>query len=188
MNAATRLPPAAALPIASHLRTATRAAHETVDAAFSRLNLADRDDYARFLLAHAGATAAVERVLVQDSALPPWRPRLPLLLDDIAALGLSPPSPLAFDLDDKPAARLGALYVMEGSRLGGAVLAKRVFADAPATFLSARHDPGEWRAFLRALDDRGVGQPPEWRDDVAAGAAACFALYATASLAVPVRP
>ena len=173
---------AAAPSIASHLRAATRAAHDMVDASFSRFDLADPDDYAGFLLAHARATAAVEAVLVRDTTLPPWRPRLALLLDDLAGLGLAPPPPLAFDPGDEPAARLGALYVMEGSRLGGAVLARRVLTGAPAAFLSARHDPGEWRGFLRTLDARGVGQPPEWHDAVAAGASACFALYATASL------
>jgi len=178
---------AATLPIAGHLRAATRAAHDTVDASFSRFDLADRDDYARFLLAHTRATAAVEAVLTQDSALPRWRPRLPLLLSDLAALGRTPLPPLAFDLGDAPAARLGALYVMEGSRLGGAILVKRLFAGAPAAFLSARHDPGEWRAFLQGLDDRGVGQPPQWRDDVGAGATACFALYATAASSAPER-
>jgi heme oxygenase len=186
MTAGTRQDPQATIPVASHLRALTRAAHDTVDASFSRFDLVDRDDYARFLLAHASATAAVEAVLVRDATLPPWRPRLSLLLDDLAGLGLAPPRPLAFDPGDTQAARLGALYVMEGSRLGGAVLAKRVFAGAPAAFLSARHDPGEWRAFLRTLDARGVEQPPEWHDAVAAGATACFALYATASSITPV--
>ena len=186
MTAGTRLDPETPLPVASRLRTMTRAAHDTVDASFSRFDLADRDDYARFLLAHASATAAVEGVLVRDATLPQWRPRLRLLLDDLAGLGLAPPLPLAFDPGDTVAARLGALYVMEGSRLGGAVLAKRVFDGAPAALLSARHDPGEWRAFLRTLDARGVGQSPEWHDAVAAGASACFALYATASSTTPV--
>lgn len=178
--------PSAVVPVASHLRTITRAAHDTVDAAFSRLDLADRADYARFLLAHAAATAAVEAVLSGDPTLPRWRPRLALLQNDLATLELAPPPPLPFDPGGTSAARLGALYVLEGSRLGGAVLVKRVYPGAPTAFLSARHDPGEWRAFLRAMDERGVGQTPDWLDTVACGASACFALYTASSQALPV--
>lgn len=175
------LTPATRMPAATHLRSVTGPSHDIVDSAFSGYDLAVPRDYGRFLLAHAEATAAVEGVLSQDAALPRWRPRLTLLLSDLAALGLSPRPPLRFDPDPRPAARLGALYVLEGSRLGGALLEKRVFAGAPRAFLSAWHEPGEWRSFLLTLEDRALGQDAQWLDDLAAGAIACFALYAGAA-------
>jgi heme oxygenase len=172
---------AARMPAATHLRTATRAMHDTVDAAFSRFDLTARAGYAHFLRAHAEATAAVEGVLTEDATLPRWRPRLPLLLGDLAAIGVSAPPPLPFALPASAAARLGALYVLEGSRLGGALLERQVFAGAPRAFLSARHEPGEWRLFLQTLETRATGQAADWFDDLAAGAVASFALYAEAA-------
>ncbi len=118
----------------AHLRQATRALHERVDAAFSRFDLADRGGYAGFLIAHAQATTAAERVLSGAENLPPWRPRTHLLVEDLDKLGSCAPAPMAFAAHEAEAWQWGVLYVLEGSRLGGSVLARRIYAGAPSAF------------------------------------------------------
>ena len=53
---------------------------------------------------------------------------------------------------------LGALYVLEGSRLGAQVLLRRVDQSGDHSVLEARHflrgsDPTLWVTFLRTLED-----------------------------------
>src|ERR1700744_89813 len=47
-------------PARSHLRQATADLHQAVEAAFSGLNLHNREDYGAFLMAHAAALAPLE--------------------------------------------------------------------------------------------------------------------------------
>ena len=164
------------------LRAATASDHETVDAAFGRYALGGATGYRDFLLAHARALPAVERVLTTSvpDGLPSWRPRTEALADDLTRLGTILPVPLAYSAAGE-AERWGALYVIEGSRLGGQVLARTVPAGLPTAYLAARHLPGEWRAFLAALDARAAEQGDDWRSDALAGARATFALYARAA-------
>ena len=159
------------------LRTATAPDHEQVDAAFAGYDLAVHEDYVRFLIAHARALPAAEDALAIHD-LPGWRRRTPMLAADLTALGEIMPDPLHFVLPAGRAAALGALYVVEGSRLGGVMLARRVGDALPGAYLNARHERGEWRALLAAID-ADVGE-----DSVAeaiAGAHAAFALYAAAT-------
>lgn len=59
---------------------------------------------------------------------------------------------------------LGALYVAEGSMLGGRVIARQLdylFADKPAGrsfFIGTRADGARWRAFLAALEEANDGE------------------------------
>lgn len=165
------------------LRAATAADHERVDALFGAMRLDDRDDYRRMLTAHARVVPAIEAALAHGEVagdLPAWTPRAPLLAADLAALGAVMPAPLAFALPEgerQPAA-WGALYVVEGSRLGGQLLARRVGAGMPHAYLAARHAPGGWRALLAALDARADAAPPAWGAAVIAGARATFNLFA----------
>lgn len=167
-------------PPSAELRLATRADHDAVDAAFGALDLADAADHARFLLAHARALTPVERHLSTRPDLPPWRSRSASLRADLAALGLAPPPPLPFAPPPHAAAGWGMLYVLEGSRLGNAVLLRAVPPGMPNSFMQARHEPGEWRRLLAAIDARGVAEGPAWREAAIAGARTCFALYARA--------
>lgn len=165
---------------ARRLRSETAPAHEQVDAAFSGFDLADRASYPDFLTAHGRALPAAELRLgdaTEGGALPPWRPRTPLLADDLAALGRPLPPPLDFAPPGGEAGRWGVLYVMEGSRLGGAMLSRRVDPALPSAYLAAAHLPGEWRALLAALDARAAGEGEAWFQDMRAGATACFDLY-----------
>lgn len=48
---------------------------------------------------------------------------------------------------------LGAIYVLEGSRLGGALLKRSVPPSLPRQFLETRQDAGSWRRLLKLLDE-----------------------------------
>jgi heme oxygenase len=140
------------------LRTATGGSHERVDAAFSGFDLADRRSYGRFLTAQAAAHIAVEAALERDGVATvlldwPARRRADLLREDLAALGLPVPPAVAQPAFEGAAAMLGAVYVLEGSRLGGALLRRSVPDDLPRAFLGAG-DPAAWRRLLEILDER----------------------------------
>ena len=141
------------------LRAATAECHARVDAAFSRFDLGTEDGYRRFLTAQAEALLPVEAGLDEagaESILPGWpqRRRGHLLRADLALLTVTLPEPFpvpAFISGKAP--MLGAIYVLEGSRLGGAVLKKTVPGHFPRRFLEARQAAGSWRSFLRTLDE-----------------------------------
>jgi heme oxygenase len=164
-----------------NLRAATAADHEAVDSAFGETDFGDSAAYGRFLTAHALALPAVEAVLEGFPALPPLRPRTPLIETDLRTLGIAVPSPLPFPAPATVAAAFGTAYVIEGSRLGGGMLAKRVGPDLPTAYLSETHLSGEWRGFLAALDRAAEGE--EWIADMTAAAQATFDLYRKAALA-----
>ncbi|WP_019515053.1 biliverdin-producing heme oxygenase [Sphingomonas sp. Mn802worker] len=164
----------------ARLRAATRASHDTVDAAFGSFDLSSRADYRRFLLAHARALPAVEQALAALDFARGLLPRTPLLELDLADLDERMPAPLAFACANE-AARWGALYVVEGSRLGGVMLARSVGAELPHRYLSAAHGPGQWRAIRGAVDAAGRDASPEWYDALLSGAAVTFDLYAQAA-------
>lgn len=174
----------------ARLKAATRQAHEIVDAHFSRFDLADRQGYRDFLAAHAAIMPRCEAVLDASGVaalLPDWeaRRRTPALLADLAALDCA----VVID-DDAPVALAapeawGMLYVLEGSRLGGAVLAGRVRANPDAHCRDAirylRHGQGArlWPVFLLALDCEPVTNVEFER--IVAGALETFSLFARIS-------
>ena len=157
------------------LRAATGPDHDIVDAAYGAFDLTDRASYAAFLHAHARALPAAERALTAIPGLPDFPLRTPLLAADLAALGTPLPPPLAFALPHGEAAGWGALYVMEGSRLGGIMLARSVPAGMPAAYLGARHASGAWRNLLAAIDAAATSDA--WIDAAITGARATFDLY-----------
>jgi heme oxygenase len=164
------------------LRSATAANHDAVDAAFSRFDLTDPASYGRFLTAHARALPVVEEALEACGTVPAFAPRRSLLAADLAALGLPMPDPLPLAAaPDSEAAAFGALYVIEGSRLGGAMLARTVPDTLPYSYLSAVHPPGAWRALGEAMDRAGKAGGPGWLERAIAAAAATFDLYTRAA-------
>lgn len=155
------------------LRAATVESHQQVDNLFSHFSLESAQDYRAFLRAHARALGAMEAVAR------PVSPRLSLLVDDLAALG--EPLPDALTIEDARSGegfRWGLLYALEGSRLGGAMLARRVGADLPRAYLSATHDKGGWIAFQQQMDVAAEQGDEQWEEDAVAGAQAAFALFA----------
>lgn len=155
------------------LRAGTADDHERVDALFSRFDLASRPGYARFLAAQAAAFLPVEAALDRDGAarlLSDWgaRRRAALLVADLEALCV--PVPTASETEcrlDGNAALLGALYVLEGSRLGGSLLKRQVPAGLPRRFLDAPQPAGAWRSLLILLD-KWLADPEEARAAVEA--------------------
>lgn len=137
----------------AELRRVSRKAHESVDEAFSRFNLADRESYGAFLTAHAGALLTAETYLAKHpSVLPSWRSRSELLKEDLRQMGLEVPAARQDIFPEHDGMALGVLYVLEGSRLGGRVLSARVGEGLPRAYLSAFHQKGEWPEFLAHLE------------------------------------
>lgn len=159
------------------LRAATRAWHDRVDAGFSHFNLAQRDNYAAFLLAHARALLPLEAWIVPDCLIPGWVGRSDALESDLVALGLPLPQPLALDLPCDDATRWGAMYVVEGSRLGATTLTQDVPAVFPTNYLNARHAPGGWRGLLAGLETQAASGGAPWKAAAHAGAVHAFTLF-----------
>ncbi len=162
------------------LRSATATAHERVDDAFGGYDLDHREGYRRFLLAHADALPGAEAMAA--AVWPALRRRTPLLAADLAALGTPVDVAVTSTADTGPEA-WGALYVVEGSRLGGGLLARRVGHGLPHAYLSAVHEPGEWRAIREAIDSAAADQGAAWGAAMIAGALAVFARYEKAASA-----
>nr|WP_262504389.1 biliverdin-producing heme oxygenase [Sphingobium sp. KCTC 72723] len=156
------------------LRDATMKDHRHVDALFSPYALDCRDDYRAFLIAHARAVGAIEPVAMPD------RSRLPLLAQDLDSLGVPMPAPLPLSGEASDGYRWGLLYALEGSRLGGAMLARQVGKGLPIAYLSAVHGKGEWKDFQAALESAALKGGEGWLDDAVQGAQAAFALFAQA--------
>jgi heme oxygenase len=140
------------------LREGTAADHARLDLMFGGFRLDDPEDYRAFLTAHAMALRGIEQTL--DAAgfadvLGDWpeRRRGDAIAADLAALGAPVPSPLSVPALATPAAQWGAAYVVEGSRLGGALLARSVPDGLPKSYLGTAQPPGAWRKFLKSLDN-----------------------------------
>ncbi len=161
------------------LREATAAAHDAVDAAYARFDLTDRAGYTAFLLAHARILPPIEAVLGAHPTLPAFPPRTPALAADLATLGVAMPGPMAVTIPDDPAAAWGMFYVVEGSRLGGVMLARQVAPDLPHAYLSAGHGSGDWRTIRAAIDAADTGD--DWTARAVAAAEQCFAWYGQAA-------
>lgn len=139
------------------LRAATRDEHDRVDALFSRFDLSRRAGYRAFLTAQHAAFAPVERAVDRAggaAVLADWpaRRRSHLLEADLTDLGAAAGEdgePLTMLT---PAEILGAVYVLEGSRLGGAVLRRRLDPAWPARFLNAPAEPGSWQGLIATLE------------------------------------
>ena len=167
------------------LRQATAASHEALE---QHLRLdADIDParYARLLTGFHRFLAAWEPCVL--AALPPrlhaWfrgRSRLPFLQHDLQHLGLPHPAPAPGDhlppLDGLPAA-FGSLYVVEGSALGGQVIARRLaprFGGGTAYFHGWGDDTGRlWRGFREVLAAE-VGADPAHHAQAAQAAVRTF--------------
>ncbi|RFB89894.1 biliverdin-producing heme oxygenase [Rhizobium leguminosarum bv. trifolii] len=148
----------------SVLRAQTADCHAEVDTLFGTFDLSNRQQYQTFLCAHARVVPAVEDAL-EDAGiirlLPDWpeRRRTQLLLADIAEFGDPLPQPLPPPALHSEAALWGALYVLEGSKLGGALLAKSVPDHLPGSYLRPQGPKGAIRTFMDRLDASGVDDP-----------------------------
>ncbi|WP_342151152.1 biliverdin-producing heme oxygenase [Methylorubrum sp. SB2] len=157
----------------ARLRVATAEAHEALERDLDwQERVATLPGYRALLARLRGFHAAYEpaiAVALADEAFFAPRRRLAALDADLAALGLDDaaraalPAPLAPRLAGEGAA-MGALYVLEGSTLGGLVIGRHVGglhgAGTPLAYYAGRgREAGPlWRAFRERLDGLGAGQ------------------------------
>jgi heme oxygenase len=148
--------------IAIRLRRATKTAHHALDhhpllAALLSPSLT-RTAYGDALAALHGIFAATEYALAPGADVDfPHAPRLPALDADLAALGRAPSPCLSLiAVPDSGAARIGLLYVLEGSALGGQVLTRQIQAtlgtDCPLRFFAGAGESAakkRWTHFWR---------------------------------------
>lgn len=169
---------------ARRLKAVSAAAHERVDnGVMQAAPFATPAKYAAFLRFQYRLHRRVE-TLYTDPALQPLLPdlsarsRLEALEADFADLGLAlPDAPPGPALDRAEA--LGWLYVVEGSNMGAAILAKEAAKIGYSSEHGARHLAGHpegralhWRRFTAALD--AVDLSDEEEDRVGAAATAAF--------------
>lgn len=147
------------------IRQETRAEHERVDAAYAGYDLSTRPGYIKFLQAHRKALWRLE---------PSWRPvdraeftdlaaNLDADLDELSARPARPETVACLD-------GLAVAYVMRGSRLGGAILRRRIGRGLPGRYM---HLPMtlSWPEFTRQLDQVSLD------DAIIADARAAFAAF-----------
>lgn len=141
------------------IRTATRGAHAELDAALAlegaTLTL---DRYRSFLRAMASVTATLEPALAHWFGPTKESSRCDRLRADLAALGVETmPAPWPLEAPNDRAEAFGAAYVVEGSALGGLVVARKVSdafgPSAPTRFLTlhGRATRDHFRAFCDRL-------------------------------------
>ncbi|MCI4662229.1 MAG: biliverdin-producing heme oxygenase [Neomegalonema sp.] len=147
-----------------YLQRSTRGMHERVDQLASRMDLAERAEYIVFLRASCEALGLIEARLEQSGVqalLPDWaqRRRSDAIRQDLAQLNakaapLDARSTQPYSTDEA----WGALYVLEGSRMGARLLCGRAKSSkAPDVIANMRyltHGDGQplWREFLLALE------------------------------------
>jgi len=139
------------------LRAGTAEYHDVVDGLFGRFDMADRNQYAAFLAGHARVLPAAEQALERGGIarlVPDWaeRRRSVMLRADMRALDLAMPPLIDIATFSSEDELWGAAYVLEGSKLGGAMLSKRVPAHFPSTYLSYQGPKGAMKAFMDQLE------------------------------------
>jgi heme oxygenase len=172
----------------TRLKHATADAHRQLDRSLMAFDLKTTTGYRRFLEASAGALLPLEAALLEsgvDDIIQDWpsRSRTDAILKDLTQvegrLHLMP-APAAFSRS----ALVGAVYVLEGSRLGARFLLKIVTRAAdPVTgrataYLSHGSEQQLWEQFLVLLAHEA---PRLDEDEVIAGAHTAFGLFSMAA-------
>lgn len=164
------------------LRTATGSCHARVDALFGQFDLSSVSGYRGFLSAHARAVPALEAALREGGVcqlLDDWpaRERGAHLAGDMRRMGVAPPSPLTAPRFRGTGALLGATYVLEGSRMGAAVLARAVSPELPKAYLDNLAPKGSLKAFMELLEQA----PLDFAEEAGEAARSVFTLFETAA-------
>ncbi|MCH4812079.1 biliverdin-producing heme oxygenase [Vreelandella neptunia] len=169
------------------LKRETRADHRRVDQHPALKPLLKRDltlpEYATALSTLYAPIASLEEVLSSglkaNGAHYPLTHRAALLKADIYQLGRQVRSPHGASPPESMASLVGMLYVLEGSRLGGTMIARQVKSvmgnQMPLRFFSAHplHD-AQWADFWRFAERHC---PPATWPAVLAGAQQAFMLF-----------
>ncbi len=183
------------------LRQETADLHTELDAHLSRADFDDRRSYGAFLHSQAGPLLALEQAIAGSSIerdITDWggRRRSDAMQADLALLGLTPPPVVPVGPGFQNPDRLfGALYVLEGSRLGAVYLSRHARASRdPAVRTAVRyltHGEGRslWPSFLQDLARREeAGLDPVKLVDGAREAFAMFLRSARAGVPEPAAP
>ncbi|HEY0235322.1 MAG TPA: biliverdin-producing heme oxygenase [Afipia sp.] len=145
------------------IRAATHDSHRRLDLALSWLDLGQPRYYAGFLRSQADALLPLEGALETagiTGVLPDWplRARGTALKHDLLLLNVVPaPHPQPHFNND--AQMLGAVYVLEASRMGARVMLARLAQHADSTSIEAtrylKHGFGKrfWPTFLAVLEN-----------------------------------
>lgn len=167
------------------IREATRTSHSRLDIALSRLDIAIPLYYEAFLRSQAEALFPIEAALEAggiEELIPDWtlRVRTPALERDLATLGIVI-KPLPAPAFKTAAEMLGAVYVLEASRMGERVMLARLAENPDSDTMNAtaylRHGFGKrfWPSFLTLLENHpaALADPP----GVVHGAEIAFAMF-----------
>lgn len=165
------------------LRDATHQSHERLDAVMSRVDLSQRHGYASFVAVHAAILNPLEQAMEAAGVadlLPDWpsRTRRAAIAEDARALDLDIAPVELPDLDMTPAGLAGLLYVLEGSRLGNAMLvreARRASEPLPVAFMEHGQGNSLWPGFVKWLEALPLDAAAE--ASATGSALALFALY-----------
>jgi heme oxygenase len=167
------------------LRSACAGVHHRLDARLSHFNFDDRRSYAAMLSGFSGPVTALETALATGVASRlfydlPERSRALSLSLDLREVGGPFHLRTAAPIEDEAEA-FGVLYVLEGSRLGGRILAKRASESGDTKVRGAtryfRHaeKAGHWQSFLARLEQSdAVRAAPERASAAALRAFAAF--------------
>lgn len=167
------------------LREACAAAHARLDQKAARFNLCERASYAELLTRLSAPLTALEGALASGAwprLFADWRmrARAQALRADLAQLDGLFVTETAAPIEDEAEA-FGALYVLEGSRLGGRMLARMAQASSDPVVRGAtnffHHGAGQpfWRDFVVALDaSQAVADHPARAREAALAAFARF--------------
>lgn len=173
-----------ALELLAQLRAVTGAAHAELDRAVTGAGTLSPVRYAALLYAHLDVLSSLEAEL--EHYLPGFAAaqRVALLCADLHVLGLGAAPARGANRVTSLGAAWGAAYVIEGSALGGLVLARELklerSVDARALrYMSLRGaaTADHWRSFCRALNAWGAGANEHERATACASACAVFKAY-----------
>ena len=166
--------------VRAFLAAETHDLHSALDRFASRFNLATQaglEDFLRFMWIGCSKvedgldTAGAQRLL------PEWprRRRSDMLARDLGETNETVPVAVDFASDGEV---WGGLYVLEGSRLGGRVLARSTPLSGQSAFLSDSDERSFWPQFLKRLQSADLGTNA--RADMACGARKAFAAFPAA--------
>ncbi|WP_156840215.1 biliverdin-producing heme oxygenase [Novosphingobium aquimarinum] len=156
------------------LRIATGPAHSALDKSFGSLDLDDRGDYARFLLAHAIGLMplfSTYREFVTQELRMPTPDFTGMLAADLGDLGLETPSIPEVSLDDDLSAP-GIAYVVSGSRLGLTMIRRNGYwgraHGQPSRYMEDDSGLEVWKSLVGWMKQKAASEQDEERASRAA--------------------